>query len=152
MTEKPDSIKGLLSSLQERAKVLNCLYRVDEALSHPDSPFDTVGQRLVEAIPPGWQYPSICRAKIVLRGQEYNSHDYADSRWIQEAEISVMGETVGRVTVLYIEEKPSADEGPFLKEERRLINAIADRIGLFILQRRLRDVHQDWQSLRKLTE
>jgi hypothetical protein len=152
MMEKPDSIKGLLGSLQERAKELNCLYRVDEALSLPDSSLETVGQQLVEAIPPGWQYPSICRAKVTVGGQTFKSHDFRETKFKQEADIVVMGEKVGRVSVLYTEDQPVMDEGPFLKEERRLINAIADRVGLFVLQRRLRSVHQDWQSLRKITE
>ena len=34
-------------------------------------------------------------------------------------------EVVGRISVCYIEERPPADAGPFLKEERKLINTIA---------------------------
>jgi hypothetical protein len=52
------------------------------------------------------------------------------------------------VAVCYTEERPGADEGPFLKEERKLINTIADRIGLFLLQRRLRQDHESWQHAR----
>jgi PAS domain S-box-containing protein len=36
---------------------------------------------------------------------------------------------VGRIEVGYLEESPELDEGPFLKEERRLIGVIAERIG-----------------------
>ncbi len=31
--------------------------------------------------------------------------------------------------VLYLQEKPTLDEGPFLREERSLINAVAERLG-----------------------
>ena len=44
-------------------------------------------------------------------------------------------EKVGDVSVHYTERMPNADEGPFLKEERRLINAIAERIGYPVLVR-----------------
>jgi hypothetical protein len=38
----------------------------------------------------------------------------------------------GIVEVYYLEEKPTSDEGPFLKEERMLLNAIAERVGKII--------------------
>jgi PAS domain S-box-containing protein len=41
-------------------------------------------------------------------------------------------ETVGILAVYYLEERPESDEGPFLKEERNLINAIAERIGRIV--------------------
>ena len=36
---------------------------------------------------------------------------------------------MGEVTISYLEERPPADEGPFLKEERALLDALALRIG-----------------------
>ncbi len=36
---------------------------------------------------------------------------------------------MGNISIVYLEERPSADEGPFLKEERKLLQAIAQRIG-----------------------
>jgi DNA-binding CsgD family transcriptional regulator len=36
---------------------------------------------------------------------------------------------VGEVAIFYLEECPPADEGPFLKEERALLDALADQIG-----------------------
>jgi len=43
----------------------------------------------------------------------------------------VQDDLVGEVEVFYDADKPKADEGPFLKDERRLINAVAERLGLF---------------------
>ncbi len=45
---------------------------------------------------------------------------------------------MGTVEVSYREQMPRADEGPFLKEERKLIETIADRIAGHIMQRRLK--------------
>ncbi len=36
---------------------------------------------------------------------------------------------LGYVEVVYLHEMPECDEGPFLKEERHLIDAIAERLG-----------------------
>jgi signal transduction histidine kinase len=41
----------------------------------------------------------------------------------------VFGKRKGNLAVCYLEEKPGIDEDPFLKEERNLINAIADTLG-----------------------
>jgi DNA-binding CsgD family transcriptional regulator len=42
----------------------------------------------------------------------------------------VSQEAVGEVTVVYLEERPFfSDEGPFLREERALLDAIAEHVG-----------------------
>jgi DNA-binding CsgD family transcriptional regulator len=41
----------------------------------------------------------------------------------------VYNEHVGDVTIFYLEERPPSDEGPFLKEERALLDEVAQRIG-----------------------
>jgi DNA-binding CsgD family transcriptional regulator len=38
-------------------------------------------------------------------------------------------EPVGECAIFYLEECPPADEGPFLKEERALLDAVAEQIG-----------------------
>jgi hypothetical protein len=50
---------------------------------------------------------------------------------------------VGNISVCYIEERPASDEGPFLKEERKLINTIAEQFGFYILHLQLRQVFQE---------
>lgn len=143
----PDkSPEQLLDDLQERAKELNCLYGVDEILSSHLSQDDALRQ-LIAAIPPGWKYPEVCQARITIEGQVYQPERAADTPWTMRAEIAVHGEAVGEITVCYAAERPRADEGPFLREERRLINAIAERIGLYLMQRKLREDRERWKSL-----
>ncbi|HEC62617.1 MAG TPA: response regulator transcription factor family protein [bacterium] len=48
---------------------------------------------------------------------------------MQAADIRVVGELSGAVEVHYLGEMPEEDEGPFLKEERHLLNSIAERMG-----------------------
>jgi len=138
-TNGPDeSGQWLLRTLQERAKELNCLYAVDEILTRTEAPAADVCRAIVEALPAGWQYPQICRARVRLEGEEFRPADFDESPWQLRAPIAVRGEPAGEVVVAYLERRPVVDEGPFLREERRLIDAIADRLGLFLLQRRLR--------------
>ncbi|MDY7107718.1 MAG: PEP/pyruvate-binding domain-containing protein [Planctomycetota bacterium] len=146
MTTTEGPIDQILQTLRERAKELTCLYEVDEILSRQAGPSPEVYQRIVEAIPPGWQYSEICRCRIVMDGQTFEPENFQESPWCMSAEIRTEGEPVGEIAVYYTEEKPKADEGPFLKEERKLINTIAERISLFLMQQRLRSAHQSWKS------
>ena len=41
---------------------------------------------------------------------------------------------------------PRSDEGPFLKEERKLIGTIAERIASAVTQRRLRAAFEGWAA------
>ncbi len=138
MTTPQKPMDEILRSLQERAKELNCLYRVDEVLSNKDLVVDDALSELTRVIPPGWQYPGSCAAKIVFEGRVFETPGLVQTRWVQHAPIVCEGSRIGEVAVYYTDRKPNADEGPFLKEERRLINAIAERIGYMVLQRRLR--------------
>jgi hypothetical protein len=137
MNGNDDSLDGQLRDLRERAKELECLYRVDELLGRAELDLGRALERLLDAIPAGWQYPEICAVEIVLEDGAYRRPGFRESPWGLRAPIVSEGEPLGHVAVFYLELRPAIDEGPFLKEERRLINAIAERIGYRVLQRRL---------------
>lgn len=145
MTEQPKPIDSLLHDLSERAKELNCLYKVQELLSAPDVTMDEICQGIVKVLPPGWQYPDVCEAKITYNGNVYQTSAFAESPWIQSAQVLVQDEVVGKINVCYTEERPASDEGPFLKEERKLIDTIAEQLGFYILHQKLRQVFQKGQ-------
>ncbi len=138
MNRDETQVASILHELQERAKELNCLYRVDELLNQPEHPFEQVLRGIVEILPSGWQYPHDCQARIVFEGKPIESANFRATPWVQSAEINVQGEVVGVVEVSYREQMPRCDEGPFLKEERKLIQTIADRIASHMVQRRLK--------------
>jgi hypothetical protein len=125
----------LLAPLQERAKELRCLYRVVEAVGRLDAPLDEVVAKVLAALPEGWQYPGICRATLRIRDRTYGNAGDTPAPWVQRAPILIDDEVVGEVSVYYTEVRPEADEGPFLREERQLLVTLAERIGLFLLQR-----------------
>lgn len=147
MTNPSDpSVETILAALRERAKELQCLYRVDEALGRSESPMQEVLQELVGVLPDGWQYPDVCRVRIRIDQRSAQSPDWEASPWVQSEEIEIDGEAAGRIDVAYVQERPLADDGPFLKEERRLIAAIADRLRVFAGQRRLRRAYRKVRS------
>lgn len=125
-----------LHPLQERAKELNCLYRVGELLNLQDAPVEEILRGIVEVMPSGWQYPELCEVAITLEDTVIRSANFQLTPWIQSANIFMQDEQIGSVTVGYRELVRSAQE-PFLNEERRLLETIAARIGNTVMQRRL---------------
>jgi DNA-binding CsgD family transcriptional regulator len=116
-------------ALRERIKELNCLYGISLlAEGHSDSSDDLL-QNLVNILPPSWQYPEITCARIVFEGKTYRSRGFKFTKWRQSSQVFMYNEPVGEVEVFYREECPPADEGPFLTEERVLLDAVAEQIG-----------------------
>ena len=139
----------MLHALQERAKELNCLYRVGELLSQSERSIDEIFRLIVEVLPHGWQYPHDCQAQIIFEKRVFQAPDYILSRWVQKANIVVQGDVLGFVEVSYKREMPHSDEGPFLKEERKLIDTIAERISSALTQRRLKTAFEAWNDADK---
>ncbi|KPA18097.1 LuxR family transcriptional regulator [Candidatus Magnetomorum sp. HK-1] len=119
----------LVAALRERIKELNCLYAIGQLSErHSDSIKDLL-QEIVNFLPFSWQYPEITCARIIFKDVEYKSKGFKITKWRQSSRLFMYNEPVGEITILYLEERPPADEGPFLKEERALLDALALRIG-----------------------
>ena len=138
MIRDESQVGVILRELQERAKELNCLYKVDELLNRPELSLEEIFRGMIEVLPPGWQYPHDCQARIIFENQVIQLPDFVSTPWVQAANIVVQGETVGSVEVSYRAQMPKSDEGPFLKEERKLIETIAERTANHVMQRRLK--------------
>ncbi len=117
------------SALHERIKELNCLYGVSQLAERHFNSLDNLLEELVNFLPYSWQYPDITCAKITFRENTYKSEGFKVMEWRQSSRIYIYSEPVGEVAIFYLEERPPADEGPFLAEERALLDALADQIG-----------------------
>lgn len=151
MNEKTQPIEHLVKELEERAKELNCLYKIEDALNHSDISLDEAFNMVVEAIPPGWQFPDITRVKLDYKGKVYTSEDFHESLMFQRSEIKVNDEVVGSISVYYIKPVRDYDEGPFLKEERKLLNTISERLGHFILHKDTYAFISELQEIRDIS-
>jgi signal transduction histidine kinase len=117
--------------LRERIKEIECLYGIARVMAPPDASFDDVLQGIVDLLPPAWLHPEIACARIYLNGRSYVTEGYRPAAHRQVAEVIVNGENVGFVELAYTETRIALDEGPFLAEERSLINSVAREIAIF---------------------
>lgn len=139
--------------LRERIKELNCLYSISQLREEEGNTLGETLQKILDAIPPAWQYPEIASARMILEDKEFITENFEESIWKQACDIIVHGKRAGSLEVYYSKEKPDRDVGPFLKEEKLLLHALCERIGRFIEHKRaeeaLRKAHDELEQLVK---
>ncbi len=116
-------------ALRERIKELNCLYGITRLTESGLGSLDEFLRRVCNILPPSWQYPEVTCARISFQGKTYKTEGFQVTKWRQAAQIMVFGEPAGEVEVFYLKERPALYEGPFLREERALLDAVAEHIG-----------------------
>ncbi len=121
----------LLHQLGERVKELTALHST-ASIFQQQKPIADLLQEIVTILPPAWQYPGITTASITYNGQEYRSHGFRESPWQQSAGFVTADGKKGSINVFYLEEKPAEAEGPFLAEERNLINSLAEMLHIYL--------------------
>ncbi len=121
--------------LQERLKELECLYKLFSILKDLNKSTDDVVEKILEIIPPAWQYPEITCARIGIFGDEYRTDNYQKTKWFIRKDISVNNEKVGSIWVHYLDKRAFENKGPFLSEEIKLLEAISERLGSYLQQK-----------------
>jgi PAS domain S-box-containing protein len=117
----------LVHDLQERVKELRLLHDAARLLQQSHTTDHELLQRLVGMFPEAWQYSECCEARIAYRDIEAATAGWRDSPWKQGVEFTT-SHGQGRVDVIYTEARPAADEGPFLKEERAVLESLTEML------------------------
>ncbi len=123
------------SDLRERVKELTCLYGIARLATQTNIPVEEILQNIAELLPPALLYPEITFSRILLDGRSYSIASFREGTHQLRSDININGIHRGFVEVAYIEEKPELDEGPFLKEERNLIDTVAKEVAIIIVRR-----------------
>lgn len=124
-----------LHSLGERVKELSLLYFFTQNIYDTQRPLPEILQELTLHIPTAWQYPEITAARLVYGDLEFTTDNFLPTKWLQKVEWTGGTGQVGIIEVYYLKEMPECAEGPFLLEERSLINSLASVLRLGIDKR-----------------
>jgi PAS domain S-box-containing protein len=125
-----ESLKRTSHKLGERVKELNCLYSISRILDEPDISTDRILGDIVNVLPSSWQYPEITCARVTVENQTSMTEHFRETPWRQSSDIIIRDNKIGEIEVFYLEEKPQNHEGPFLEEERNLIDGISKMMGI----------------------
>jgi len=141
--------RRLVHDLAERVKELTLLHRA-ASLLQSDRPLDrTFLADLVMPIPGGWQYPEVCRARIACGDIEACTPGWRPTPWMQSVSFKAAG-LEGTIEVAYLVERPAASEGPFLAEERALLQSLADMLSAHVDRQRTQAQLRQAQRIQSL--
>ena len=110
----------ILRLFQERVKELVARMLQDDARD-----LAALMNEVVAILPSAWQHPEAAAARIVLGERQFCTANFRVTRWRQTAPFVTGDGMRGLIEVVYFEEFPREAEGPFLAEERKLIDFLA---------------------------
>jgi signal transduction histidine kinase len=119
-------------SIERITHQIVCLRTISRLLSESSRDPVEIMNTLVHLLPEGWQYPSATCVRVIWDDKEICSANFNETEWVQSAKIIAGKHSVGELEVYYLEEKPKADEGPFLTEERHFIDTVAVELGRYL--------------------
>ena len=126
LKQAEEEIKLTNIKLEKRVKELNCLWEISNFIEKPGISLKEIFQDIVNLLPHAWQYSQSASARITLEGKEYKTKKFKETTWKVSSDILANKKSVGIVEVYYLEERP------FQKEEKKLINIVAERLGNLI--------------------
>jgi signal transduction histidine kinase len=120
--------------LRERVKELRLLHEAARVLrERPDVDREVI-QEIVARMPPAWLHVDDCRARITYQEMDVSSPGWHVTPW-RLAKSFETQKGQGTVEVVYLTEQPLADHGPFLSEERALLDSLVELLHSHIERR-----------------
>jgi len=138
----------LLHDQKERLKELACINRTTSILKE-FKPVEESLQQIVLLLPEAWQYPEYTVARIRYMGNDFETVDFRETRWRMVQEFTTIDNEKGSIEIFYTTEFNRESEGPFLKEERDLIQNIGSLLTGYINSYKARDIIRLSQSVQK---
>ncbi len=117
----------LVHNLGERVKELRLLHATARSMQQAWPSTDELLRHLVQMMPAAWQHAECTAARITLGDVVVTTAGWRETEWMQSTTFVASGRA-GRIEVVYTEPRPPEDEGPFVKEERALIESIAEML------------------------
>lgn len=130
--EEKEQIRYLLN---ERVKELTTLYSASQILHSETKSIGDVMQELLAILPGGWQYPEITEARIAFGEEHYKTPGFVPGFDKQAADFFITDGSKAIIEITYTEKKPVEVEGPFLAEERKLINMLAEMLNNYFARK-----------------
>jgi hypothetical protein len=131
--------KRLVHEQRERLKELGCINQTTYILKE-GKPIEETLQQIALLLPAAWQYPEFTVARISFMNKDFESREFRESTWKMIQEFNTIDEETGIIEIFYTKEFREEQEGPFLKEERDLIQNIASLITGYVNSYKARDL------------
>ncbi len=146
-----EKLKDATAKLKERVKELNCLYEISKYAEDLSITVEKLMQSVVDLMRPSFQYPEITCAFAQIGKMTFKTTNFKKTKWEIISAIKSEHLKDGYLGVYYLKEKPRYAEGPFLIEERYLIDSVCKSVGRIIdriiLTQKLKEVNSRYNIL-----
>lgn len=129
-----DENSPVQEKVQQHIKHLDCFYGLSKLIEQPGISLEEIFQGTANLIRDSFQYPDRTCVRITFEGVHYKTDNFRKSELSQYAKLRVGGDEVGSVEVYYLGES-AENKSPFLKEERDLLDAVAEHLGRIAARR-----------------
>jgi len=121
-------LEKLLYENTERLKELRGINRTTDILSRSATLEESL-QEICFFLPEAWQYPEYTASRITYEDKVIKSRNFKVTPWLQSQNFETPDGKKGLIEIYYLKEFPPSFEGPFMKEERNLIDNLAALIS-----------------------
>ena len=149
-----DSVKELEKvsfDLRERVKELNCLYSISKVAETENLTIDSLMQHVINIIPQSFQYPDSTCAVARVNNKIFKTSFFKKTKWKLSSSIHAGRQDIGCLEIFLTKKISSLDKELFLKEEKKLIVGICERVGKIIERiqgnKKLKEIETRYQLL-----
>jgi hypothetical protein len=126
--------KDLLYQYKLRINQMDCHYKISKIQENKDISTDEMLGLIIALIPRAMQQPDVAVARMDIEDRMYESEGYIETPYRYSAIIQSYGVIMGKLSVGYLVKTPKEFRGPFLEEEVKLINLIAETVSRLLEQ------------------
>jgi len=124
----------LLYQYRLRISQLDTLYKISKIHENKDISLDETLNMIASLIPGALQHPEIEVATLTVEDVKYSTAHEGEPGYRYSAIIQSFGVVLGTLSIGYTEPAPKEFKGPFLEEEIKLVNLIAETVSRIVEQ------------------
>ncbi|NLE60973.1 MAG: hypothetical protein GX616_21720 [Planctomycetes bacterium] len=124
-----EDLRRQTRELDHRVRELNCLFGMADVINQIGTSPEDIIREAVKLIPKAWRFPEDACARVLIGNRQYQTANFRETSWWMSEPILVLSQPCGEVQVGYLEQRWADGDAPFVPEERRLLTAIAERLG-----------------------
>ena len=140
----------LVHDLGERVKELNALHLAADLLRELDRPLAEMLGGIANILPPAMQHPHLAAARVVYGDSIHATANWRESTAELRSEFRTLNGVSGVLQVVYLGSAPAEAERPFLAEERKLVDSLAEMLRATIDRRDAESVMHELQRRQSL--
>ena len=128
VADERDRARGAMYDLGERVKELTALHRTARLLEDDQLGVPELLRQIAALLPPAFQYPDVTEARVYYGHVDLRTPGFTETPWTLTRLFETSDGAKGGLDVVYLQDRPPSAEGPFLREERHLIDSLADML------------------------